>query len=239
MSKTLHFWKTMILLSSFFFSGAAFAQVWNGSTVSTLTTGKVGIGFATPPDASLSIDRSDNYSPFDPSSVPKPALKIQSRTTSQLSAPGNIFEIRRSYPSSSNGFPPVITNTNELTLAVDNVGDVSINSRLRIGSLKPTSPYANYKLSVDGDIIAKRCVIQVSNWADYIFADNYSLPSLDDVETYVKEKKHLPGVPSEAEIKEKGVDMGEMNKILMQKVEELTLYIIDLKKEINALKSNQ
>lgn len=119
--------------------------------------------------------------------------------------------------------------------SINPTGRVVINNSLRIGTLAATGAYANYKLSVDGDMIAKRCVIQVTSWADYVFAPGYNLSPLADVEAFIARNKHLPDVPSEAEVKEKGIEMGEMNAILLKKVEELTLYLIQLKKDSEAM----
>jgi hypothetical protein len=73
-------------------------------------------------------------------------------------------------------------------------------------------------------------------WPDYVFGSNYKLTSLYDVESFINTNKHLPGVPSQAEIASDGVKLGEMNATLLQKVEELTLYMINLQKENDALK---
>ena len=62
---------------------------------------------------------------------------------------------------------------------------------------------------------------------------------LEQLERYVKENRHLPDVPTETEVKQGGVDLGQMNALLLQKVEELTLYIIDLQKQIDELKKKQ
>lgn len=102
------------------------------------------------------------------------------------------------------------------------------NGNVGIGTGAPPSMY---KLAVEGTVGARKVKVQQGAWADFVFHDDYQLPSLHEVETFVKENKHLPGIPSEAEVKKEGVDVGEMNKLLLQKVEELTLYIIDLKKE--------
>jgi hypothetical protein len=75
-----------------------------------------------------------------------------------------------------------------------------------------------------------------SNWADYVFAPNYKLRPLSEVEAFIQKNKHLPDVPSAKEIHEKGIDLGEMHKIQMQKIEELTLYLLEMKKENDALK---
>ncbi len=75
-----------------------------------------------------------------------------------------------------------------------------------------------------------------NNWPDYVFGDNYKLRSLNSLEQYINTNKHLPDMPSTEEMQKKdGEDLGEMNAKLLQKVEELTLYVIQLKKEIEKL----
>jgi hypothetical protein len=78
---------------------------------------------------------------------------------------------------------------------------------------------------------------RASYWQVFIFDDEYSLMSLEDLEKHIKTNKHLPGIPSAEEIENNGLMLGETQKLMMQKIEELTLYIIELKKEINNLKS--
>lgn len=88
------------------------------------------------------------------------------------------------------------------------------------------------KLAVEGTIAARRIkVTQESVWPDFVFDSSYQLTPLKDVEAYIVTNKHLPNVPSAVEIHKEGQDLGEMNRILLQKVEEQTLYLIDLKKE--------
>ncbi|HVI49031.1 MAG TPA: hypothetical protein VM802_29465 [Chitinophaga sp.] len=85
---------------------------------------------------------------------------------------------------------------------------------------------------VNGKVTAKRVrVTQAMPWPDFVFEKNYTLPSLYDVENYINQNKHLPDIPSQQEVAAEGIDLGEMNRKLLQKVEELTLYIIELKKE--------
>ncbi len=106
-----------------------------------------------------------------------------------------------------------------------------------IGTTKPlTSAYTPFMLSVAGNIVAQNVQVETSDWADFVFDKTYKLPALSDIETYVGQNKHLPNVPSECDAIEKGVNLGEMNKVLLQKVEELTLYLIQQQKEIDALK---
>lgn len=78
--------------------------------------------------------------------------------------------------------------------------------------------------------------VEMNNAADYVFDESYNLRSLNEVESFVKENKHLPGVPSAAEMSENGMSMSQMTNLLLEKVEELTLHLIDMKKEINSLK---
>lgn len=79
--------------------------------------------------------------------------------------------------------------------------------------------------------------VELNNAADYVFEENYNLRPLSEVESYVKENKHLPGVPSAAEISENGMSVSQMSNLLLEKVEELTLHMIELEKENKALKA--
>jgi len=89
---------------------------------------------------------------------------------------------------------------------------------------------SSYKLAVGGSMIATAVTVKLAaNWPDYVFKKDHTLPSLTDVKTYIDQNQHLPEVPSAEEIAKNGLNLGEMNKLLMKKVEELTLYIIDLK----------
>ena len=77
---------------------------------------------------------------------------------------------------------------------------------------------------------------EIEDWPDYVFDANYQLPTLDDVERHIKQNHHLPGIPSAAEVESTGLDSGQMHKLTMQKVEELTLYVIELNKENSELR---
>ena len=93
------------------------------------------------------------------------------------------------------------------------------------------NPNPSYKLTVDGTISAKEVKVSTTPNSDYVFEPDYPLLPLSEVETHIKEKKHLPGIPSAEEFKQNGVGLGEMDDMLLRKVEELTLYVIELKKE--------
>jgi hypothetical protein len=84
------------------------------------------------------------------------------------------------------------------------------------------------KLTVDGTVICRELYVTQNNWADSIFAQGYYLMPLDSVHSYIDSTGHLPGVPSEANIKANGSNLGQNEVVLMAKVEELTLYMIQL-----------
>jgi hypothetical protein len=93
-----------------------------------------------------------------------------------------------------------------------------------------------YSVSVDGKIMAEEVTVQNStSWPDYVFANDYKLMPLDELERSINQNKHLPNIPAAAEVEKNGIMLGDMNRKLMEKVEELTLYIIDLNKKNNAL----
>lgn len=87
------------------------------------------------------------------------------------------------------------------------------------------------------ELKAKDVKVELNNAADYVFEENYNLQSLQEVERYVKENKHLPGVPSAAEIAKNGMSVSEMSNLFLEKIEELTLHMIQLQKENEALKA--
>jgi hypothetical protein len=115
-------------------------------------------------------------------------------------------------------------------------------SFLRNGNVGIGVDNPQQKLVVDGIVCAREIRVSegsggVCGWPDFVFNDDYSLMSLEDLEKHIKINKHLPGIPSAEEIENNGLMLGETQKLMMQKIEELTLYIIELKKEINYLKS--
>ena len=108
------------------------------------------------------------------------------------------------------------------------------SGNIGIGTINPQS-----KLAVNGKITAKEVEVTLNGWADFVFKPNYKLLPLSEVEKFIKENRHLPGVPSETEILSKNQNLGEMNALLMQKIEELTLYVIELKRELEGVKKTK
>ncbi|WP_340154267.1 hypothetical protein [uncultured Winogradskyella sp.] len=115
-------------------------------------------------------------------------------------------------------------------------GNFFTTGAIGIGTMSFIDGTDKYLLSVNGKVRAHSVKVYTS-WADYVFEDTYKLPSLYEVEQYIKENGHLKDIPSATEVKTNGIELGEMNKLLLQKTEELTLYIIQLRKEIDELKS--
>ncbi len=99
-----------------------------------------------------------------------------------------------------------------------------------IGTINPA-----YKLSVNGSIQTKEVRVE-TGWADYVFDKNYRLAPVKEVEKFISKNNHLPGIPAALEIKKKGLALGVMQTKMMEKIEELTLYIIDLQKQVDVLK---
>jgi hypothetical protein len=114
-------------------------------------------------------------------------------------------------------------------------GNVYIANELRIGL---TGGATGYDVAVDGKIICEELKVQDSgSWPDYVFADEYELKTLEEVEAHIEANSHLPGVPDAATVEEDGIMIGEMQKVMMEKIEELTLYMIDANKRIKALEA--
>ncbi|WP_316834533.1 hypothetical protein [Pedobacter nutrimenti] len=113
-----------------------------------------------------------------------------------------------------------------------NIFAVNRNGYVGIGTDTPRE-----RLSVNGNIRAKELKIEAANWPDYVFEKDYQLPTLEQTEKHIQEKGHLPGIPSAAEVKAEGIEVGDMNAKLLKKIEELTLYLIELKKEVKELKA--
>ena len=116
------------------------------------------------------------------------------------------------------------------------------NGQLRIGPKSSVGIHADYRLSVYGKITASSLYIladNTTNWADYVFADNYRLTPLPELETYLKANRHLPEIPTTCDVEAEGINMGAMNTLLLKKVEELTLHLIELNKKVARLEAAQ
>ncbi len=107
------------------------------------------------------------------------------------------------------------------------------NGNVGIGTTNP----GTYDLAVEGKIGCRELVVTTAAWADFVFEKGYRLPSLSEVEKHIQQNGHLPGIPNATQVKENGVSVGEVSARLLQKIEELTLYVIDINKENQSLKA--
>jgi len=111
--------------------------------------------------------------------------------------------------------PEYVKAYDRLTVQYNQEGNVGI------GTWKP-----NEKLAVNGNIRAHEIKVETANWPDYVFDKDYDLPDLGKLKDFVQTNKHLPEVPTAASVEQDGIALGELNKILLKKIEELTLYLI-------------
>ena len=93
------------------------------------------------------------------------------------------------------------------------------------------------KVAVDGKIYARQVEVNANTWSDYVFEESYRLLTFEELRLFIDKNNHLPDVPTTQEIMENGLNLGDMDAILLKKIEELTLYILELEKEIQNLKS--
>lgn len=100
-----------------------------------------------------------------------------------------------------------------------------------------TSGLHTYNLVVNGNVRAKEIKVEVGGiWPDYVFKPEYRLPSLSETEQFIKKNGHLPEIPKASEIEANGLSLGEMNTLMMRKIEELTLHLIEKDKEMKEYK---
>jgi len=184
----------------------------NSTEIARFTsTGRLGIGVTSPSSVLHVVDKNGGFF-FDGSST------LYNRIKSTAVVPETPKPLLISAQLSGTT-PDIYINTS------GNVG---------VGTMNPTS-----KLTVAGNINSREVKVTVDAGADFVFENNYNLPSLDSVDKYIKENKHLPEIASADEMKKDGINLSEMNIKLLQKMEEMTLYMIEMKKENEQLKNNQ
>jgi hypothetical protein len=144
----------------------------------------------------------------------------------------------------NSGSAPYVSGSAEGSLALGTANSAKLwvlqNGNVGIGTSTPA-----FKLSVNGDIKAKKLLVSQGGWPDYVFDATYKLPSLKQVDQFITKYKHLPDLPSAKEVEEKGISVGDQQALLLKKIEELTLYLIkqdqqieNLNKQVNELKNN-
>ena len=192
------------------------------------STGPVGLGTLTP-GANLDI-----IGPAISNNQPLLLISDNSNIDGGYSHPTNLLiqptdmlvEVRKDYTYQSGQFTGY---------AYESVFSINGSGQVGIGTNTPGSAYS---LDVVGKIRGCEIVVEDPNgWCDYVFDDDYQLRSLAEVEAFIAKNHHLPDVPSEAEVMSEGINLGDMDAVLLKKVEELTLYVIELQKTNEALQS--
>lgn len=207
--------------------------------------GNVGIGLTSPPSklsilggtdkgSGFSINRADVHTCIYNQLVNTNAGVIQVYSGGTANTVGNTPYTLQLQPEGGN--VGIGLNSSNPT------AKLTVNGNLLIGDPTITLP-TGYKLYVQTGILTEKIKVALTNsshWADYVFEENYELKPLLDIETYIKINNHLPNVPSAEElVKNGGIDVNEMFVKQMEKIEELTLYLIDLQKQIDNLKKEK
>ncbi|ADV83953.1 tail fiber protein [Terriglobus saanensis] len=203
--------------------------VFDARAGSIYTQGNVGIGTTTPGLYPLFVKNSGHWQLLNlqnPSTSPGAAV-IQFDRSAATANPA-VWTV--GYSDYNAGDWPLGFTVMDATSG-SNLTRLLINASGNVG-IGTTSP--QYKLSVNGTIQAKEVLVN-TGWADYVFQPNYRVRPLAEVAAFIKANHHLPDIPSESEVKENGVSLGDMQAKLLAKIEELTLQMIQLDKKNRAL----
>lgn len=241
--------RRLIFILPVLFCTHIFGQIYvpNGiNGISTSTTGNIGIGTSSPDQGVLEVYKATNpdFVVRSPDAFFQIGIATGHGGYAAYARKGNavlrikggineekgiVFHIPNNLGDGKSYFK-FGDDRNGGWFSIYNNKKVNINGMVGIGTSNPTLP-----LEVNGTIRAKEIIVE-SGWADFVFKSDYKLPALFEVESHIKEHGHLPGMPSESEVKENGVALSEMNAKLLQKIEELTLYMIQYDKELNQMK---
>lgn len=139
--------------------------------------------------------------------------------------------------STNTGSVGIGTSSPHSDSKLDVNGNIFTNGKLLIGT-NNISTVSNYSLAVNGDAIFNKIKIKsYATWPDYVFDETYELPKLEYIKDFISKYKHLPGVPSASEVLANGIDITETQEILLKKIEELTLYVLELNDRLTKIES--
>ncbi|MEQ8359418.1 MAG: hypothetical protein RH860_08020 [Cytophagales bacterium] len=236
-------WDTGIILDPGTLYGKSYVDV-QGSGL-RVSSGFVGIGTANPLNPLHIRDGSDGEDQYS-------GLRfIPAKSAAQATYPGQNYHMISGFrrnglwiAGSSNGSTYSRSNIllTDLGISIatsDDYSNPENNSRLMVlndGNVGIGTTTPDSKLSVNGTIHSKEVKVDLTNWPDYVFDVDYDLKPLSEVKEYINKNHRLPEMPSAREVEENGVMLGEMNKLLLQKLEEVTLHLIRQQEEIDALK---
>jgi hypothetical protein len=245
--------KKLILFAAMAIAIQTTQAQWLGSVVTTGTTyrsGSVGIGTTTVTagaklqvtDGILTVTGNNTYG--GPQITLGPAPSNSNIWGMECTPNGlNFWRPGSGQPNPGNYFLYLKHSNGNVGIKTDNpTAGLTVNSNVLIGNPATIGLPAGYKLYVETGILTEKVKVAVEttgNWSDYVFDKNYKMLSLPEVEAYVNEHKHLPGVPSAQEMVTNGLDVASMDAKLLEKIEELTLYVIRLEKEVKDLKQKK
>jgi hypothetical protein len=220
------------------FKASAAKVFLSANRASYFNGGNVGIG-TTSPESLLHIQGTNST---------EIATTIKNTYTSggssryaTLLVSGNNGSVQGVYRADPGGFGPagvasmiIGTTTNQgLSFIANNVSTMFISASGNVG-IGTTSP--SEKFSVNGSISTKKIIVTQLGWSDYVFSKDYKLRSLQSLEAFINKNNHLPEIPTAKEVEDRGISVGDNQALLLKKIEELTLYIIGLQKQIDKLK---
>jgi hypothetical protein len=212
-------------------SGTAGGTVSFNTLLTLQSGGNIGIGTSSPDEL---LDVNGNIRTTGSVNIDNPGAILQLKnggvSTGFFQLSGD--DVRTGTNSANNTGKFIIRTNGFDRFFIDSVGNVAIGTSYKVAN--------GYRVSVNGKIMCEEVRVQMdTDWPDYVFAPGYQLMPLADLQRFINTHKHLPGILPAAEVKTNGIELGDTNKRMMEKIEELTLYILELKKEVELLKLKQ
>lgn len=191
-----------------------------GTSKGGTSTGKIGIGNMTNPQAKLHMLSDSNEDA---------GFILETSNKNTKSAFLQLYDSNHKIVVSKEGMKILAPND---ALSFD-AGSIKMSGKVGINIDNTFTGDYDYTLAVKGGVLTSKVFVkEVDEWHDNVFLNDYKLMSLNDLESYIQNNGHLPDLPSEAEILENGYDVAEMEGLLLKKIEELTLYTIELQHQL-------